>query len=237
MYNAIVEMRKIKSRPPLLMVGSRGWWVKMLYRLLDAQECYTAPPDVPALYSAITEALVIGFQRAVGLAPSGAVDAQTWAALATRRAMGERVVRLALTEAYDGAREIGGNNMGPWVKKYTGGKEGPKWPWCVAFSTWCQRIATDGRSLLKQRYSTSMLYAEAVKRGFITTNPQPGDLALIKRKGAFAHTALVSHVEDENIWVVEGNVRPRKWMPWQYDVVRVGVYPRAGLTFVKLVVR
>lgn len=56
--------------------------------------------------------------------------------------IGERAVRYAEREAKLGAREIGGNNKGPWVKKYLNANhpedehcEGLAW--CVAFFCWC----------------------------------------------------------------------------------------------------
>ena len=30
-------------------------------------------------------------------------------------------------------REIGGQNMGPWVRLYMDGREGAEFPWCAGF--------------------------------------------------------------------------------------------------------
>ena len=38
---------------------------------------------------------------------------------------------IALQHLAERPREVGGPNMGPWVRAYMRGKEGPAWPWCL----------------------------------------------------------------------------------------------------------
>ncbi|KKL08319.1 hypothetical protein LCGC14_2577080, partial [marine sediment metagenome] len=45
--------------------------------------------------------------------------------------------------------------------------------------------------------------------------------------------AILLDIDGDDIWVVEGNVRPRKWMPWQRDLVRVGKYKASQVVFVQ----
>ncbi len=42
---------------------------------------------------------------------------------------------LAIAKAHlkEHPREVGGQNMGPWVRLYMRGNEGPAWPWCAGF--------------------------------------------------------------------------------------------------------
>lgn len=53
--------------------------------------------------------------------------------------MHEDLVRIALAEV--GAREIGGNNLGPRVQEYQTATwlEPAAWPWCAAFTCWVLR--------------------------------------------------------------------------------------------------
>lgn len=57
-------------------------------------------------------------------------------------AIGEIALRYALEEMRDGAREVGGNNQGPWVEKYLNAQHPERTshrgePWCAAFWSWC----------------------------------------------------------------------------------------------------
>lgn len=47
----------------------------------------------------------------------------------------EIINTLAEHHAYLKPREVGGENMGPWVRYYTGGHEGRQFPWCVEGET------------------------------------------------------------------------------------------------------
>jgi hypothetical protein len=75
-----------------------------------------------------------------------------------------------LQELNAGARETGGNNMGPWVRKYMGWEGAP---WCVGFATWCYRQACRElgvEPLLTERYSSSRLLQEAERKGIVVSS-------------------------------------------------------------------
>lgn len=62
-------------------------------------------------------------------------------------AIGRAALSAAIRELKAGAGEVGGNNRGPWVKKYlapAGLPEGN--PWCASFVTWCF-LAASGNNL------------------------------------------------------------------------------------------
>lgn len=56
--------------------------------------------------------------------------------------LGELAVHFAVLEMRAGAREVGGNNAGPFVQKYLNAEHPEKLshqgePWCAAFFGWC----------------------------------------------------------------------------------------------------
>lgn len=53
--------------------------------------------------------------------------------------IGRRALSAALAELQLGAGEEGGNNRGPWVKKYLNGLAPEGSSWCAAFVSWCYR--------------------------------------------------------------------------------------------------
>lgn len=99
-----------------------------------------------------TAAAVEAFQRAQGCLRddnAGVVDAETWGALVAPmdRAelvsshpdrFGERVSRIARAHLAAKAREVGGDNRGPWVRLYGRGIDQS----IVGFFPWCQAFAS-----------------------------------------------------------------------------------------------
>jgi hypothetical protein len=112
-----------------------------------------------------------------------------------------------------GAGEVGGNNRGPWVRKYMG-VEGL--PWCVGFATWCYRQACARLSLaplLRERYSSSRFAAEAGAKGWLRSAPSEGPGGIVPghffvvRGGptGFRHAGIVRSLGDDFVRTVEGN--------------------------------
>lgn len=88
----------------------------------------------------------------------------------------EKLVRAELAAAKLGIREVGGNNHGPWVKKFlaeVGLPEG--YAWCDAFQSY-EEHGVAGRRLPIESASVAQTYAEAVKLGWVVTTPKRGDL-------------------------------------------------------------
>ena len=134
--------------------------------------------------------------------------------------LSERALEIALAEMAAGAREIGGNNRGPWVRKYLalcGLPEGN--PWCAAFVSWCYVEAA--KSLGMQRAfkpiaGAKRVYAAAKKAGGARDqahDAEPGDIICWTRGGANAatgHVGMVHHIDDECvIHTIEGNKTSR----------------------------
>lgn len=114
----------------------------------------------------------------------------------------------ALGELAAGAVETGGNNRGPWVRKYMGtGMEGQ--PWCVGFASWCYRqtCARLGlRPAIAERYSSSRLVREAESLGLLrdpTADParcardvRPGCFFIVRGgPTGYRHTGIVRSVD------------------------------------------
>lgn len=75
--------RQIKETPPLLKLGSEGWQVKRLQKLLRERGYYPEPAVVDGDFGEITEAGVKAFQELHDLLPDGIVGPLTWHALET----------------------------------------------------------------------------------------------------------------------------------------------------------
>jgi hypothetical protein len=88
----------------------------------------------------------------------------------------EKLVRNELAATKLGIREIGGNNHGPWVKKFlseVGLPEG--YAWCDAFQSFEMRGAA-GHQLPIESASVLQTYATGKKLGWAVTKPARGDL-------------------------------------------------------------
>jgi hypothetical protein len=135
--------------------------------------------------------------------------------------LGRKALAAAIGELKGGAGEQGGNNKGPWVKKYlepAGVPEGNSW--CASFVSWCYLQASGGnkssmpfaynpgaRALLKECADKG--WANAPNSGY---QPQPGDLVVWWREklsGWEGHVGLVHQLKEGMLYTVEGNKSPR----------------------------
>lgn len=262
MYDPITALLTLPHPPPALKPGDKGWAVRLLHRLLAAQpsEIVDAPaawlnPEqtVPELYDEHTQSLVRSLQRKEGLPYDGLCGPETWAWLSCRNSkdLGEVTLTYARQEAYAGAREIGGNNRGPYVRKYTG-HEGTIWEWCAGYATWCQmqarkRLGLPTFDFGDNRLSSSQLVIHASKHGRLI-HPQPtqgesekkcgvtvrlgapqkGDLCIVRGgKTGYRHTTLLDRIEGDRACVMEGNVRQLAWLTG-YVGVNLGIARPGG---------
>jgi len=229
----------------LLRRGSTGEAVEQLQRRLSELGYFLVPDGI---FGPATQAAVCAFQHDHGLAVDGIVGVRTRRALASALASGSRssqdgtsnsplpnnataslegiTLEFALAELAAGACEQGGNNRGPWVKKYMG-EEGL--PWCVAFATWCfrQACARRGREpAVRERWSSSRLVKEAKSKGLLIKPGTQDEHRLapghffVMRGGptGYRHTGLIRELGFErpggtgapvlaHIRTVEGNTR------------------------------
>ncbi len=134
--------------------------------------------------------------------------------------LGRAALAAAIGELKAGAGEIGGNNSGPYVKKYlmpAGLPEGN--PWCASFVSWCYLQAVSGnkhvmpfaycpgaRNLLEEFKAKGWAYAP--NSGY---QPQPGDIVVWWREklsGWLGHVGFVHQVKDGMLYTIEGNKSP-----------------------------
>jgi N-acetyl-anhydromuramyl-L-alanine amidase AmpD len=73
----------IKPSPPLLRMGSEGWQVTRLQKLLREQGLLAKPAKIDGDFGKLTEAAVKAFQKLHDLTPDGIVGPMTWRALET----------------------------------------------------------------------------------------------------------------------------------------------------------
>jgi len=135
--------------------------------------------------------------------------------------LGRSALAIALEELKAGAGEVGGDNRGPWVRKYlapAGLDEGNSW--CASFVSWCFLRACGGdkqrmpfvyspgaRDLLRQCDKLGLAHAPG--QGYL---PEPGDLVVwwrVSLAGWQGHVGLVHQLRDGMLYTLEGNRSPR----------------------------
>lgn len=121
----------------------------------------------------------------------------------------------ALAEVAAGAREVGGNNEGPWVEKYLnadheGRVDRRDLPWCVGFYLWCWRQA--GPLPVRFTLSSGTLWERMPRKeryeGIWPAWARPGD-ALFWNFGKDdkpTHVNMLHNVgQDGVVWTIGGN--------------------------------
>jgi hypothetical protein len=114
----------------------------------------------------------------------------------------------AIAKANLGKREATGRNDGVFVRMIQNWLDGAgSWmdgqPWCAAFATWCvwQAAASLGiRPYLRRNGSSTSIYAQAKKDGFLLSGPIPFCIGLMRGSGGTRgkthhHTFIVAEVD------------------------------------------
>jgi hypothetical protein len=195
-----------------------------------------------------TEAALREFQARMGLPVSGGVDQLTFealvaplqAALATIQPvpseLGQVLVAYARQHLAQSPREVGGQNMGPWVRLYMKGKEGSDAPWCAGFVSFLlhQACETLGRaSPLPWTASCDMLAGHGKKaKRFVKeaeaskSQLQPGAFFLNRKKpGDWDHTGLVIEFGADSFRTIEGNTNDAGHREGYEVCTRIRGYP------------
>lgn len=131
-------------------------------------------------------------------------------------ALAAAVIQVAEAELQQNAREVGGNNQGPFVEKYLAptGLKAPQ-PWCAAFASWCVREAARTLKVkppLPYTASTRSIYDAAKARGLLVPEPEAGDLilwGLLSPPRRYGHTGIVVKRSGGRLVTIEGNRTPR----------------------------
>ena len=208
--------------------GAKGKQVRLVQEWLCLQGIAVV---VDGDFGPATEQAVRKFQRNVSLPATGAADSATLERLTqplakalrsiepNGRGLGEMVVAYAEQHLAQRPREVGGENRGPWVRLYTGGKEGAGWPWCAAFVSFvlkqaCKTLPDLSGLPIPASLSCDLLAAGAKQRKRFLASPPaakrsqvtPGSIFLVRRtKSDWIHTGIVVHAEAEFFLTIEGN--------------------------------
>jgi hypothetical protein len=179
-------------------------------------------------FGAATEKAVINFQKNAGLAQTGKVDpltfeklvwpmkSMTQVTLANTGNLHTAVVELALKYLAVHPVEVGGQNMGPWVRYFMDGFQGNQWPWCAGFDTFIVKQAAKlcvVTTALPRTYSCDVLGMWAKNNGkFISGTSgnlsaiKPGHLFLVRKShNDWQHTGIVIEMTPEYCVTIEGN--------------------------------
>ena len=128
---------------------------------------------------------------------------------------GRAALAVAIGELKDGAGEVGGNNRGPFVKKYLHGLVSEGEPWCAGFVSYCFSQNPAGMPFHYTVGARDILH-EFSKGGWTHKPgegylPQPGDIVvwwrdqLVSGKG---HIGLVHQLSNGFLYTIEGNKSP-----------------------------
>jgi hypothetical protein len=175
-----------------------------------------------------TELAVEKYQSSLGLPADGTVTPELFdrlvaplkAALAViapaGRSLGALTLAYAQQHLAQRPREVGGNNMGPWVRVYMGGNEGQRWPWCAGFACFClgQAAQSLGAAMpITPSYSCTQLAERAKTAGLFiegsAASPQgltPGCFFLLRGTSEpWHHVGIVQAIAPGAFTTVEGN--------------------------------
>lgn len=236
-YNSAAEVRM----PKTLRKGDEGPEVRSLQELLR-ERGYGV--EVSGVFDAQTLRAVRAFQsqnldqHGQPLVVDGVVGPLTWWSLTHPKPLihppvpvdyatmpgpefggterGRSALQAAIAELKAGAGEIGGNNSGPFVRKYLRGLAPEGSSWCAAFVSWC--YAQHPRGIpFTYTVSARALLNEFRKRGWAWPpgtgfEPQPGDIVIWwreKLEGWKGHAGLVHHLRDGMLYTIEGNRSPK----------------------------
>jgi peptidoglycan hydrolase-like protein with peptidoglycan-binding domain len=206
--------------------GSSGTPAKRVQEWLCLHDVYVV---IDGRYGPATAEAVRQFQALRGLPQTEVVDRVTFerllqpltTALSTLevdgRSLGALIVAYAEQHLMQRPREIGGQNMGPWVRLYMKGKQGTERPWCAGFACFVVGQASSTMSVptpIRMCVSCDLLAADAKKRAVFLpeakvgspTDVPPGSLFLSRRTPHdWVHTGLVVDTRNETFDSIEGN--------------------------------
>lgn len=206
--------------------GNRGKEVKKIQAWLCFQGLGL---KIDGDFGPATDYAVREFQKREGLKADGKVGNKTFARLIEpmknalkeipkgNKSLGEMIVAYAKKHLKQHPREIGGQNMGPWVRLYMKGYEGEAWPWCAGFASYILKQAchTLGVSLpIKTSFSCDFLAMSAKDKGLFIRGSKasdrkkiaPGCLFLERRTSTdWTHTGIVVDAKNEVFLTIEGN--------------------------------
>lgn len=182
--------------------------------------------ELDGRFGPATRGAVERFQADHHIKPTGIVAKETWSFLEsplTRATMlkpsivsslGQLNVAIARRHLAEHPREIGGQNMGPWVRHYMKGKEGVDYPWCAGFVCSVIRQACKVRGV-KMPIPDTVSCDEIARHSYLHMSiggrPEeikPGSVFLLKHRKRvedWIHTGIVTAMHNDHFETIEGN--------------------------------
>lgn len=198
--------------PAGLHIGSKCPAVKLLQEWLNFHGETVA---IDGDFGPKTAAALDRWRDQYGDDDDAALDAERLVApMTTALAATGSIIDIARGYLEAGAREIGGNNRGMWVRLFTGGLDGDGYLWCgYATRWWARQAGHPWAERISPSCDTTAL--NAVKDGRLLphgSTPSVGDLFLLYRlDGAmpggrdYYHTGIVASVKTASYATIEGN--------------------------------
>lgn len=237
--------------------GAEKFGVKRIQEWLRIHG-FAAPLDSD--FGSSTADQLKAFQTSQGRASSGELDEQTWDLLtapmrkalvkienAGSMSLDELAITIAKQHQAQKPIEVGGNNLGPWVRLYMAGDDGKEQLWCAGFV--CFVVAQACRELkidmpFKRRVGVPLLVDDARDSGRLVNaaelkTPQerrsklkPGYIFAVRSGASFSHTGFVMGLNDATFDTVEGNTGAEGGNDGAN--ARQGSRPFAGNDFIRL---
>jgi len=213
--------------PGIIKMSDSGGHVKLLQEFLSL-EGYNLQLDGD--FGPATREAVKSFNHKVLGLPEPHLFEATWSALTNKvkrslqclsfpnnTSIYNKAVAYAERHLVCGARELGGENLGPWVRLYMQGNEGHDYPWCAGFVSFVlKQVAETVNMAMDPIYTLSCdeLGKWADSKGCLYTDlPDVGILGsifLLKKASDdphfdYIHTGFVTSYNDGAIATIEGN--------------------------------
>ncbi len=219
-------MAEILSITETIVRGSKQ---KRLITIIQEWLCLNGQSiKIDGDFGAATEKAVTNFQKNAGITQTGKMDPLTFeklvwpmksmaqATLANTGNLHTAVVELSLKYLALHPVEVGGQNMGPWVRYFMDGNQGSQWPWCAGFDTFIVKQATKITGIptdLKRTYSCDVLGMWAKNSNKFVSGTsgnlslvKPGHLFLVRKShNDWQHTGIVIEMTPEYCVTIEGN--------------------------------
>jgi len=140
-------------------------------------------------------------------------DALSLSIQAKTHKLSDVVSSVAFTHYSAKAREVGGNNRGPWVRIYMNGGEGVSNPWCAGFVSFVleQAVCQNEGTIMPiaPSVSSSQLARNAkAQNRFVETIKNSKDMVIFVLKGGdtgYKHTGFGYDFDNDTFKTIEGN--------------------------------
>ena len=211
----------------LMKKGDKGANVKLVQEWLNLHDIELA---IDGDFGPATEYGVTKFQFRNDLIVDGIVGIKTHSKLIepmTRAidniehikclSVSKRVVKYAKQHLNQNPKEVGGQNMGPWVRLYMSGYEGNNWPWCAGFVCYIMQQAYNNDPVVlmpfEKSFSVDNIVTSAVRnKTFYKENKVkkdkivPGSFYVRRKKwGDWTHIGIIIEVKENVFIAIEGN--------------------------------